>query len=83
LNLEDRVEYIKNKVSNILNKKIIFKEEVDNKKKTITLSFKLENKPTSDDINKLENIYNKQLNKLVGELWDVSQDKLSWKTIIQ
>ena len=83
LNLEDRVEYIKNKVSNILNQKITFKESVDNKKKNITLSFKLTNKPNADDIHKLENIYNKQVNKLVAEMWTVSKDKLSWTTIIE
>lgn len=82
LNLEDRLEYIKNKVSNILNKKITFKETVDNKKKLINLSFKVETKPTSDDIYKLENIYNKQTNKLVSEMWSVSKDKLVWSTII-
>jgi hypothetical protein len=82
LNLEDRVEYIKNKVNSILNKKISFKESTDNKNKTITLSFKLDKKPTSDDIYKLENIYNKQVNKLVAEMWDISKDKLKWSTII-
>jgi hypothetical protein len=82
LNLEDRVEYIKNKVSNILNKKITFKENIDNKKKNITLSFKLDTKPTSDDIYKLENIYNKKLNQLTKEMWEVSKDKLNWTTLI-
>lgn len=82
LNLEDRVEYIKNKVSNILNKKISFKDTVNNKTKSITLSFKLDTKPTSDDIYKLENIYNKKLNKLVAEMWEVSKDKLNWSTVI-
>jgi superfamily II DNA or RNA helicase len=82
LNLEDRLEFIKNKVSNILNQKIIFKETVDNKKNTITLSFKLTQKPTADDIYKLENIYNKDVNKLVTEMWDVSKDKLSWTTVL-
>ena len=80
LNMEDRIEYIKNKVSNILNKKINFKESTDNKKKSITLSFKLTTKPSTDDIYKLENIYNKQQNKLATELWTVSKDKLSWST---
>lgn len=83
LNLEDRVEYIKNKVSNILNQKIAFKESINNKKKTITLSFKLTTKPTGDDIYKLENIYNKQVNKLVAEMWSISKDKLSWTTVIE
>jgi hypothetical protein len=83
LNLEDRVEYIKNKVSNIINQKISFKENVDNKNKNITLSFKLTSKPTTDDIYKLENIYNKEINKLVAEMWSVSKDKLSWSTVIQ
>jgi DNA polymerase III delta prime subunit len=82
LNLEDRVEYIKTKVSGILNKKISFKESVDSKKKLITLSFKLDSKPTSDDIYKLENIYNRETNKLVAELWTVSKDKLSWSATI-
>lgn len=83
LNLEDRVKYIKNKVIQILNKKINFKEEVDDKNKSITLSFKVNNKLTADDVNKLENIYNKQVNKLVEELWNVSKDNLTWTTIIQ
>jgi hypothetical protein len=82
LNIEDRVEYIKNKVSNILNKKITFKENANTKNKSITLSFKLTTKPSSDDIHKLENIYNKQSDKLVNELWTVSKDKLSWSMII-
>jgi len=82
LNMEDRVEYIKNKVSNILNKKITFKETTDNKNKSITLSFKLTTKPSTDDIFKLENIYSKQSSKLVAELWTTSKDKLSWSTII-
>ena len=82
LNLEDRLEYIKTKVLNILNKKIIFNESVDDKKKSINLSFKVDIKPSSDDINKLENIYNKKTNKLLAELWTVSKDKLSWSTIV-
>ena len=83
LNLEDRVEYIKNKVSNILNQKITFKVIVDDKTKTITLSFKLNTKPTADDIYKLENIYNKEVNKLIAEMWTISKDKLSWSTLIE
>ena len=82
LNIEDRVEYIKNKVSGILNTKMTFKETVDNKKKSITLSFKLNTKPSTDDIYKLENIYNKESNKLAAELWTISKDKLSWSTVI-
>ena len=78
LNLEDRMEYIKNKVSTILNQKISFKEKIDDKKKIITLSFKLKNKPSSDDIYKLDNIYNKEINKSAENLWTVSKDKLSW-----
>ena len=48
------------------------------KKKIITLSFKLKNKPSSDDIYKLDNIYNKEINKSAENLWTVSKDKLSW-----
>ena len=83
LNIEDRVEYIKNKVSNILNQKIFFKELVNSKKKSIALSFKLSTKPSVDDIYKLENIYNKESNKLAAELWTISKDKLSWTTTIE
>jgi hypothetical protein len=82
LNLEDRLEYIKNKVSNILNKKIDFKETIDNKKNAIKLSFNIESKPNSNDIYKLENIYNKETNKSAAKMWSISKDNLSWSTII-
>ena len=82
LNLEDRIEYIKNKVSNILNKKITFNTTIDDKKKTIELSFKVNAKPTADDINKLENIYNKDNNKSIKDFWTISKDYLNWSTLI-
>ena len=56
LNLEDRIEYIKNNVNKILTKNINYTEKLDNKNKTIELSFKVSSKPTSDDIEKLEKL---------------------------
>jgi hypothetical protein len=83
LNLEDRTDFIKNKVSSILNKKINFKQNINDKNKTITLSFVLDKKPTADDIYKLENIYEKySLNNNI-KMWTVSSDKLKWSTIVE
>jgi hypothetical protein len=53
LNLEDRLEYIKNNVNKILSKNINFIEKIDSKSKSIDLSFKLNSKPNNDDLEKL------------------------------
>jgi len=68
LNLEDRVNYLKNQVDKILLSKIKFTEK--NKDKTITLTFKLDKKPTKHEINQLENID------------FTSKDNLVWTIII-
>ena len=70
LNLEDRIEHIKNATNKILSKNISFKEKTDTKAKSIELSFKLGSKPNNDDINKLE--------KLGLE----TKDKLKWSVLI-
>jgi superfamily II DNA or RNA helicase len=70
LNLEDRIEYIKNFTNKLLAKNINFNEKIDNKNKSYELSFKLSSKPNIDDINNLE--------KLGLE----SKDKLKWNIII-
>jgi superfamily II DNA or RNA helicase len=69
LNLEDRIDYIKDQVNKILSFKIKFSEKV--KDKTINLSFKLDKKPSKDEILKLKN-----LNLL-------SDDHLKWNIIIE
>jgi superfamily II DNA or RNA helicase len=56
LNLEDRIEWIKNNVNKILSKNIKFDEKIDSKNKSILLNFKLSNKPNSEDISKLEKL---------------------------
>ena len=70
LNLEDRIDYIKNSVEKILNEtKIKFTEKIKDKEKSINLSFKLDKKPTKDEIIKLENLdFNSDNNKLK---WDI------------
>lgn len=70
LNLEDRVEYIKNEVNKILSTNIKFNEKIKDKEKKIELSFKLNNKPNRNELNKLEAL----------EL--ESKDKLKWYIII-
>lgn len=70
LNLEDRLEYIKNNVNKILSKNIDFTEKIDSKSKSINLAFKLSSKPNNDDVIKLE--------KLGLE----SKDKTKWSVII-
>lgn len=70
LNLEDRMEYIMSSTNKILSKNINFKEKIDNKTKSIELSFKLGNKPNNEDIKGLE--------KLGLE----SKDKLKWSVLI-
>ena len=82
LNLEDRVEFIKNKVNSIQNKKNEFTEIFNDKKKTITLSFKLKSKPTPADIIKLQNIFNVNDNN-DASIWDISPDKLKWTIILE
>jgi hypothetical protein len=54
LNLEDRVQYIKNEVEKILSTTVKFNEKI--KDKTIHLSFKLPAKPNRDELNKLDAI---------------------------
>ena len=71
LNLEDRIEYIKNKTKNIINKTIKFNEKIKNNEKIIELTFKIESKLSKQDIEKLEAIE-----------W-TSDDKLKWKIIIE
>ncbi len=56
LNLEDRVEYIKNNVNKILSKNITFNEKTNSKTQSIELDFKLNSKPISNDIEKLEKL---------------------------
>lgn len=69
LNLEDRVEYIKNEVEKILSTTIKFSEKI--KDKTIHLSFKLPSKPKRDELNKLDSL-------------DLeSKDKLKWDIVIE
>ena len=74
LNLEDRVEYIKEKVNNILSKNIKIKEKIsnkNNKNKEVELSFILDSKPIKEDIEKLEKIELK------------SKDKIKWTITIK
>jgi DNA polymerase III delta prime subunit len=70
LNLEDRLEYVKNNVNKILSKNISFTEKIDSKSKSINLSFKLSSKPNNDDVLKLE--------KMGLE----STDKTKWSVVI-
>jgi hypothetical protein len=53
LNLEDRLEYLKNNSEVILSQKIKFKENISKKDKNILLEFKLSKKPNKDEIIKL------------------------------
>ena len=53
LNLEDRLEYLKNNSEVILSQKIKFKENISKKDKNILLEFKLTKKPIKDEIDKL------------------------------
>ena len=70
LNLEDRIEYIKNEVNKLLSSNIKFNEKVNNKNKDIELSFKLSTKPNKNELNKLEAL-------------DLeSNDKLKWSIVI-
>jgi hypothetical protein len=75
------LEIIKNKVSTILNKKITFTESTDNKKRIITLSFKLSSKPTSSEIEELNNVFELEKTKSL-DIWEISKDKLNWKIIL-
>ena len=52
LNLEDRVEYLKNYINKILSKNINFDIKNDNKTKSIKLSFKITEKLNNDNKNK-------------------------------
>jgi hypothetical protein len=70
LNLEDRVEYLKDKVNTILSKNIKMKEKTNNKNKEIELSFELESKPIKEEIEKLE------------KLEFTSKDKIKWSLLI-
>ena len=68
LNLEDRVDYIKNEVNKILTTNVKFTEKIKDKK--IELSFKVNTKPNRNDLNKLEAL-------------DLeSKDKLKWDILI-
>ena len=69
LNLEDRVEYIKNQVSLFLSENVSWNEKI--KDKTIELSFKLNSKPNKENIINLEKINLE------------SKDKLKWSIVIQ
>jgi len=72
LNLEDRIEYIKKEVQQILqDNKIKFSEKIKDKEKIINISFKLDKKPNKDNILKLENID-----------FNSDNDKLKWDIII-
>jgi len=53
LNLEDRLEYLKNNSEVILSQKIKFKENISKKDKNILLEFKLTKKPNKNEISKL------------------------------
>jgi len=70
LNLEDRIEYIKNNTNKILAKSINFKEKINSSDKSIDLSFKLTSKPNGDDIEKL------------SKLGLETKDKLKWNILI-
>ena len=69
LNLEDRINYVKDNVNKILSKNVTFNEK-ENKKNNFELDFKLSSKPNIDDIEKLEKI------------GFTSKDKLKWSIII-
>jgi hypothetical protein len=56
LNLEDRVEYIKNKINKMFNKTIKFTQKNNIKNKSITLSFDVDFKINKDDLNKLKEL---------------------------
>lgn len=71
LNLEDRVEYIKNNVNKILSLNIKFNDKINSKNKSIEINFKLDSKPTKEDITKLENLFLE------------SKDKLKWNIIVE
>ncbi len=68
LNLEDRVQYLKNEVTKLLSTSIKFNEKIKDKK--IELSFKLNSKPNRDELNKLDSMEFE------------SKDKLKWEIII-
>ena len=70
LNLEDRCEYVKNKVNNILNKNIKFKEN-NNKNKSFDISFTLSVVPDKNDIDNILKL---------GFVSDKS--KLKWNIVI-
>ena len=71
LNLEDRVEYIKNEVNKLLSTNIKFTEKIKDKEKKIELSFKVDIKPNRNELNKLESL-------------DLeSKDKLKWTITIE
>ena len=71
LNLEDRVEYIKNEVNKLLSTNIKFTEKIKDKEKKIELSFKIDSKPNRNELNKLESIDFE------------SKDKLKWTITIE
>jgi len=56
LNLEDRIEYIKNNVNKILSKNVVFNQKTNSKNNSIELEFKLTSKPNTIDIEKLINL---------------------------
>jgi len=70
LNLEDRIEYLKNNINKILSKNLTFNEKTDSKNKSIDLSFKLTSKPNSEEIDFIE------------KFGFISKDKLKWNIII-
>ncbi len=71
LNLEDRVEYLKNEIEKIVSSKIKFNEKIKDKEKSIDLTFKLDKTPNKDDVIKLENLDFKSDN-----------EKIKWKITI-
>ena len=71
LNMEDRVEFLKTNINKILSKNITFNQQINDKNKTINLSFKLTSKPTKEDIEKLEKLDIKSTDKLK---WNITID---------
>ena len=55
LNIEDRIEYLKKNIENIINSPIKFNSSINNNKNNINLSFTIDKKLSKDEINKIKN----------------------------
>ena len=72
LNLEDRIDYIKNSVNKILSKNVTFNEKTNSKSQSIELEFKLSTKPVNEDIEQLEKIgFKSSNNNLKWSITDI------------